>query len=79
MSKFIKFLGRAHINSMNVALYESGTVRAENVVTNRSIGAMSFDSVEAAEDWFDGLSQTDDNTTKTVLAIDALRPQREGE
>jgi len=71
MSKFVKFLGRAHINFVNVALYETGAVRAENVVNGKSLGGKSFPSAEAAEEWFDAFKG--DNTARTAQAIENLK------
>lgn len=71
MAKFVKFFGNAHINSKNVALYDNGSVRLENVINGRQIAAKRFDSTEAAEEWFDGLSE-DGNTQKLLFAIDEL-------
>lgn len=58
MSKFIKYLGEAHINQMNVALYEGGALRVENVVNQKSIGARSFGSAAEAEAWFESIGDT---------------------
>ncbi len=52
-SQFIEFLGSAHLGYMNLALYTSGAVRAENVVNGKCVAVKKFESVEAAKEWFD--------------------------
>jgi hypothetical protein len=70
MRKFLKYLGSAHVNYMNLALYESGSVRVENVVNNHTMGIRKFESVEAAEAWFESLGEK--NLDRTVAAIENL-------
>ena len=58
MSKFIKYMGSAHLNNHNVALYENdkgACLKAEQVVTDKSLGEMQFSSIEEAKDWYYGL------------------------
>ena len=58
MNKFIEFFGAAHLNSRNIAAYESEkgiTLKAENVETSRVLGFVHFESIEAAENWFSNL------------------------
>jgi hypothetical protein len=71
MSKFVKYLGEAHINQMNIALYDSGSIRVENVVNQKSIGARAFDSVADAEEWFESIGET--NTERTWACIQSLK------
>lgn len=52
-STFVKFLGSAHLNYTNIALYSSGSVRVENVVNGKCLAVKRFPSVESAEEWFD--------------------------
>lgn len=73
MAKFIKYFGKAHLEYMNVAAYESedgASVRAENVVNGKSVGARTFRSVEEAEDWWDSLPGS--GAGKLANAIDSL-------
>ena len=70
MSKFVKFLGKAHIHSLNLALYNTGAVRVENVINGKCLAARQFADTEAATEWFDSFSG--DNTARTVTAIDTL-------
>ena len=59
MTTFIKYLSRAHLNNMNIAAYESAqgvSVRAENVINGKSIGARKFDSPELMETWWDNVA-----------------------
>lgn len=77
MAKFIKYLGEAHINEMNVALYDSGSLRVENVVNNKSIGARQFESVSAAEDWFESIGDT--NAERTWACIKSIKRADEQE
>jgi hypothetical protein len=69
--KFVKYLGPAHINAVNLALYESGLVRVEHVANQKCIGMRAFESTEEAQEWFDSLS--DNNTSRTMAAINALQ------
>ena len=60
--KFIKYLSNAHLNYMNIAVYENGSkikARVENVVNGKSIGAREFDSMEQLESWFYDLPGSD--------------------
>jgi len=66
-SRFVTYLGRAHINSLNLALYTSGAVRVENVVNGKCVAARQFESTDAAQEWFDGFDGN--NTARTVSAI----------
>lgn len=68
---FIRFLGSAHINFLNIALYSSGAIRVEHVVRNNgAIAARQFESVEKAEEWFESFDGT--NTHRTVAAMRSL-------
>lgn len=67
MSKFVKFLGKAHINTLNIALYSGGAIRVENVINGKCLAARQFEDVEAASGWFD--SFPGDNTSRTIAAI----------
>lgn len=71
MAKFIKYLGEAHINAMNVALYDSGSLRVENVVNNKSVYARKFESVSAAEQWFESIGDT--NAQRTWACIQSMK------
>jgi len=66
-AKFVKYLGKAHINSINIALYDNGTVCAENVVSNKTLGTKKFVDVDDAQGWFDNLGS--DNTARTANGI----------
>ena len=66
-AKFVKYLGKAHINSINIALYDNGTVCAENVVNNKTLGTKKFVDTEDAQGWFDNLGS--DNTARTANGI----------
>lgn len=76
MSKFVKFLGTAHINALNLALYEGGGVRVENVASGgkKALGVKKFGSVEAAEDWFHDLAPQHDNMTRLTRGISQIAP-----
>lgn len=69
-STFVKFLGSAHLNFTNIALYSSGSVRVENVVNGKSLAAKQFASVEAAEEWFDSFDGN--NTTRLHAAMQSM-------
>lgn len=71
-SSFVKYLGSAHINGLNLALYTSGAVRVENVINGKSPAAKQFDTPEAAEQWFDDFDG--ENTERTHTAIESLLP-----
>ncbi len=71
MARFIKYLGAAHINHMNVALYDTGSLRVENVVNQKSIGARKFESVSAASDWFESIGDT--NAERTLACIRSIK------
>ncbi|MNM49755.1 hypothetical protein D3C76_1202000 [compost metagenome] len=54
--KFIKFISPEHLNYMNIAVYQNGTrikIRAENVVTGKSVGARDFSSLDDLGDWYE--------------------------
>ena len=73
MAKFVKYFGKAHLNSMNVVLYENknaASVRAENVINSKAIGGMSFDSIEEAEEWWESIPGT--SAGKLMNAIEML-------
>lgn len=56
--KFIKYLGSAHINFKNVAVYQNGSkikARVEHVVNGKSIGARDFDSLDALDAWVESI------------------------
>ena len=73
MSKFIDYLSSVHWNGMNVALYKTGAVKAENVINGTSIGARTFPDPEAAREWFAGLG--DDDLNRLWVALDELNPR----
>ena len=58
---FVAFLGHAHLNSQNVAVYQSGdrvTAKVENVLTGKSYGARTFDSQTSLDAWYARLPGT---------------------
>jgi hypothetical protein len=69
-SKFVKYLGTAHINNLNIALYDSGAVRVEQVVNDKSLGAKQFQNTEEAEGWFESFNG--DNMSRLTQAISSL-------
>jgi len=71
MTKFVKYLSVDHLNKMNIALYEGGDVRAENVTNDKAFGARTFASEAAAEAWFESLGTQD--TERVMAAISSLR------
>ena len=74
MKKFIEFFGSAHLNSMNVAVYENAdgcSLVVENVATDKEFGEKQFDSYEAAEDWFSELDGSN-NLSRLASAIEEL-------
>ncbi len=55
---FIKYMSKAHLNGMNVGLYDNengATLRAENVINNHALGIRQFPSIDAAQNWFASL------------------------
>lgn len=56
-TKFINFLSASHLNSMNAALYSSGSIRIENVASGRgkAIGVRKFESPAEATVWYESL------------------------
>ena len=75
---FVKYLGTAHLNGRNVALYSNGTrteLRGETVgqQTVRIYGTKKFGSPEAAQMWFDGMPGSN-NASKLASALEALHP-----
>ena len=68
--KFIRYLGNAHINNMNLDLYDNGVVRHENVITDRHVAARKFADVAAAEAWFESLGSN--NLQRTLVAMEQL-------
>lgn len=71
MSKFVKYLGKAHVNFLNLALYSSGAVRLEHVTNGKCLAARQFVDPDAAEAWFDSLPGN--NLARTQSAISALK------
>jgi hypothetical protein len=71
MSKFVQFLGNAHINGLNLALYDNGSVRLERVGTDACHVIRKFSSAEAAKSWFGSFPGK--NLQKMLAAIDELR------
>lgn len=74
MKNFIKFFGSAHLNSMNVAVYENEIgflLVVENVESGKEFGELQFDSYEAAENWFSNLPGVN-NLSRLDSAIDVI-------
>ncbi len=74
MTKFIEYFGSAHLNSMNVAAYETKkgvTLKAENVETDKVFGELKFNSYEEAEDWFSELPGSN-NVSRLNSALEVL-------
>lgn len=69
-STFVKFLGSAHLNYTNIALYSSGSVRVENVVNGNCLAVKQFPSVESAEEWFDSFDGK--NTDRLNAAMQSM-------
>lgn len=56
MNKFIKYLGREHLDSLNIGIYstETGVLAvAENIVTGEELASLAFASKDTVEEWFD--------------------------
>lgn len=68
--KFIRYLGNAHINNMNLGLYSNGVVRHENLVTGWHVAARRFADVAAAEAWFESLGTN--NLQRTLVGMEQL-------
>ena len=70
---FIKYLGRAHLNSMNIAVTDNAdgsvTARAENVVHNRSVGMRTFSNIEELDHWWDDLPGSGAGKLKNAIEI----------
>lgn len=67
---FVKYLCKSHINFANIALHDTGTVMAENVVNGKSFGFRVFANMEAAQDWYDSLPGS--GVGKLLTAIDTI-------
>lgn len=74
--KFIKYLSAAHLNWMNIAVYQNGEkikARAENAVTGKSIGARDFESEKHLNNWFAGLPGSGLGRLSNALSEIAVR------
>lgn len=72
--KFIKYMGRAHLNSRNIAMYVDGRITvlvAEDIQTDAAFGSKAFFSQEVAQDWFDELGTT--NIQSLAIALEQLQ------
>lgn len=74
MTKFIEYFGSAHLNSRNVAAYETKkgvTLKAENVVTDKVLGEKEFNTYEDAENWFSDLPGSN-NISRLSSALEII-------
>jgi len=69
-SSFVEYLGSAHLGYTNIALYNTGAVRVENVVNGKCLSVKKFQTVEDAREWFDAFDGR--NTERLAAAIRSM-------
>ena len=75
--KFVKYLGKAHLNGFNVAIYQNGNqikASAESARGGRSLGMRNFESMEALEDWFEGIRGSE--LGQLAQALERIAPDK---
>lgn len=74
--KFVKFLSEAHLNDLNIAVYDDGTARIENVRTGKAlpVAPWKFVDVEDAVAWFKARPGAND-ISKLATALEYKLPK----
>lgn len=73
---FVKFISNAHLNGYNCSVYTDGTVRAENLQAQKTVGHTRFESAEAAQEWFDSLPGVN-QISRLAVALENIVPEFE--
>ena len=75
-ARFVKYLSNAHLNGYNCSVYADGTVRAENVQAQKTVGHKMLKSADAAQKWFDSLPGVN-QISRLAVALENIVPEFE--